>query len=183
MKKYLGYAPAVFFTVLYGFAGFDSVEPIGVLFLACFWISGLILHKGYFAGAVFGALPAIGFIFRGIKMEDGIIDVAVGGVLLAFFVAVGYLLWKKRDEVKTENKEVAVTAIKFALSVGVMFLSTVLAVMMAMALLGIGIKVYLVFFAIFALPSLLLPLIWLKKRKKSLLYGLQLLLSWWLLWA
>ena len=57
MRKILGYLPAAGFTVYYLYAGLLTGAgmqfPMVLLWLACFWASAFLLHKGLFWGGVF----------------------------------------------------------------------------------------------------------------------------------
>lgn len=171
MRKYLGYIPAVIFTVICGVVGIDSAEPFFFLWLASLWCGGFILHKGFFQGAVFGVFPAVCIIVTGAEKQVEYyknIEIIVGVLLLAFFVLLGAWLWKKRNViVKAENKEIAVTALKFALSAVALFASSIAAIIIGLTLNRFN--DFLVGVAVFAVPTVLLMLIWLKKTKKLII--------------
>ena len=89
MKKYLGYIPAIFFLTFYLFAGLTGASmALGMilLWLACFLISGVLLHKGLFWGGVFGALPALHMISRAGS------EILIGAILLVFYIGLGIYL-------------------------------------------------------------------------------------------
>ena len=65
MKKYLGYIPAVFFLTFYLFSGLTGVSmAMGMIliWLACFLIAAVLLHKGIIWGGIIGAFPALHMI-------------------------------------------------------------------------------------------------------------------------
>lgn len=180
MIKYLGYIPASIFTVLCGIAGFDSVEPIWYFWLAVLWCGAIVLHKGFFWGALFGVFQAVHFIFMCIQ-ADGTrleLELAVGVLILAFYIFAGIWQWKKRNSIeKTENKKVAFTMLKFVLSFLALFASSVAAVFMGLCFFHDGIADFLVYIAIFGLPVILLSLIWFKKTKKHIVVYLSAVLA------
>ena len=62
-----------------------------LIWLACFLIAAVLLHKGIVWGGVFGAVPALHMIYRGGS------EVLIGVALLLFYLGLGIFLWKKRD--------------------------------------------------------------------------------------
>ena len=83
MKKYLGYIPLVFFLTFYLFSGLTGVSmALGMIsiWLTCFLIAAVLLHKGIIWGGIFGAFPAVHMIYRGGS------EVLIGIVLLLFYV-------------------------------------------------------------------------------------------------
>ena len=171
MKKYLGYIPAVFFLTFYllaGLTGSSMVLSMILLWLACFLMAAALLHKGIIWGGVFGAFPALHMICRGGS------ELLIGVVLLLFYLGLGIYLWKKRDAdaPATSNKEVLVFFAKIALTVLVVVISAYTAVIGGMILMSEGIHQVFVYIGMLVIPSLLLPLIWLKKRKKFLIIWL-----------
>lgn len=179
MKKYIGYIPAVLFTAFYLFVGITgaSFTLSGVIiWLACFWISALLLHKGLFWGGIFGLFPAVHMIYMGTKETGQVIDIEIplGIALLLFYVIYGVFLWKKRsaDEYRTENSEVIKTAVKLLLSAAVIFITAYAGFVFILVLSSEGLNGVLVSVSICLIPSLFLPLIWLKKRKKFIIIWL-----------
>ena len=171
MRKYIGYIPAAFFTVFYLFEMFmsGSLEMSMILiWLACFWISALLLHKGFFWGGIPGALPAVHMIHMGTQYTGQTINIEIplGIVLLLFYGILGFYLWKKRNVTqKVKNKEILVVILKLILTAVAVFISMYMAIVSFMVLSSMQINTVLATIAMFVLPSLLLPLIWLKKRK------------------
>lgn len=54
MRKYIGYVPAVLFTAFYlmvGITGASFTMSVVLIWLICFWISGVLFHKGLFWGS------------------------------------------------------------------------------------------------------------------------------------
>lgn len=165
MKKYLGYIPAVFFLAFYLFSGLTGVSmAMGMIliWLACFLIAAVLLHKGIIWGGVFGAFPALHMIYRGGS------EVLIGIVLLLFYAGLGIYLWKKRDvdAPAASGKEVLVFFAKIVLTVLVVVASGYIAVIGGMILMSEGIHQAFVYVGMVVVPALLLPLIWLKKKKK-----------------
>ena len=67
MKKYIGYIPAALFTAFYltaGLTGASITMSMALLWVACFWIAALLLHKGLVWGCVFGVIPGLNMILR-----------------------------------------------------------------------------------------------------------------------
>lgn len=168
MKKYIGYIPPVFFLTFYllsGLTGVSMAMAMILIWLGCFLIAAVLLHKGIVWGGVFGAFPALHMIYRGGS------EVLIGVVLLLFYLGLGIYLWKKRDadEPATSNTEVPVFFAKIALTVLVVVVSGYAAIIGGMILMVEGVHQVLAYIGMAVLPSLLLPLIWLKKRKKFLI--------------
>ncbi len=168
MKKYIGYLPPVLFLTFYLLAGLTGVSmamAMILIWLACFLIAAVLLHKGIIWGGVFGVFPALHMIYRGGS------DVLIGVALLLFYLGLGIYLWKKRDAdaPATSNKEVLVFFAKIALTVLVIVVSGYAAVIGGMILLSEGIHQVFAYIGMLVLPSFALPMIWLKKRKKFLM--------------
>jgi len=171
MKKYLGYIPAVFFLAFYLFSGLTGVSmAMGMIliWLACFLIAAVLLHKGILWGGVFGVFPALHMIYRGGS------EILVGAVLLLFYGGLSVYLWKKRDAdaPAATGKEVLVFFAKIALTVLVVVASGYIAVIGGMIFMSEGIHQAFIYVGMLVIPSLLLPLIWLKKKKKFLIIWL-----------
>ena len=171
MKKYLGYIPAVFFLAFYLFSGLTGVSmAMGMIliWLACFLIAAVLLHKGILWGGVFGVFPALHMIYRGGS------EILVGAVLLLFYGGLSVYLWKKRDAdaPAATGKEVLVFFAKIVLTVLVVVASGYIAVIGGMILMSEGMHQVFAYIGMAVLPSLLLPLIWLKKKKKFLIIWL-----------
>lgn len=179
MKKYIGYIPAILFSAFYlivGFAGAGLELSMILLWLACFWISALLLHKGLFWGGVFGIFPAIHMIYMGTQETGQVIDIEIplGIVLVLFYVFIGIYFWRRRKvkAPKVENKEIIIVIVKVALTIGATMASAYAGVLLGLILTAEGINMVISYIGMFVLPSLLFPLIWLKKRKKFFLIWL-----------
>ena len=165
MKKYIGYIPAILFLSLYLFVGLTGASlalAMILIWLACFMIAAVLLHKGIVWGGVFGALPALHMIVR------GDIETLIGIALLLFYLILGICLWKKRDADApvASNKEVLVFFAKIALTAVAIMASAYAAVIGGMILISEGVHQVLAYIGMLILPSFALPMIWLKKRKK-----------------
>ena len=176
MRKYIGYIPPILFTAFYfisRFTGAGLIMPVVLLWLACFWMSALLLHKGMFWGGVFGLLPAVHMIYTGTQYSGQFIQIEIplGIILIIFYILLGFYLWKKRntDAIKVENKEILTILLKVVLTIAVVVVSFYTAIISGMILLSENIFAPFAYIAMFVLPSLFLPLIWLKKRKKFFL--------------
>jgi len=139
-----------------------------LIWLACFLVAAVLLHKGIIWGGVFGAFPSLHMIYRGGS------EILIGSALLLFYVGLGIYLWKKRDAdvPATSTKEVLVFFAKIALTVLVVVASGYAAVIGGMILMSEGIHQVFVYIGMLVLPTLLLPLIWLRKKKKVLIIWL-----------
>ena len=171
MRKYLGYIPLVFFLTFYLLSGLTGVSmAMGMIlrWLACFLIAAVLLHKGIIWGGIFGAFPAVHMIYRGGS------EVWIGIVLLLFYAGLGVYLWKKRDAdaPATTGKEVLIFFAKIALTVLVVVASGYIAVIGGMILISEGVHQAFAYVGMLVVPSLCLPLIWLKKKKKFLIIWL-----------
>ena len=165
MKKYLGYIPAILFLSLYLFSwltGASMMFSMILIWLVCFLLAAVLLHKRIIWGGVFGAFPALHMIYR------GDIEILIGIALLVFYLGLGIYLWKNRDadEPASSNKEVLVFFAKIILTVLVLIASGYIAVIGGMILMSEGVHQVFAYIGMAVLPSLLLPLIWLKKKKK-----------------
>ena len=179
MKKYIGYVPAILFTAFYfmtGLTGASLALSMVLIWITCFWIAALLLHKGLFWGGVFGLFPALHMIYMGTQYTGQVINIEIplGLVLLLFYVILGFYLWTKRgdDTPKVENKEILVLLIKMALTLVTIMTSVYAAVFSGLILISEGVHQELAYMSMLVLPSLLLPLIWLKKRKKFIIMWL-----------
>ena len=179
MRKYIGYIPAILFTGFYllvGLTGASMVMSMILIWLACFWISAFLLHKGLFWGGIFGLVPGLHMIYMGTQYTGQIINIEIplGIVVLLFYVIFGFYLWKKKDieAPKVENKEVLIMLVKIALTVVAIIASTYAAVVSGMILISEGVHQAFAYIGMLVLPSLLLPLIWLKRRKKFIVIWL-----------
>lgn len=180
MRRYIGYIPAVLFTAFYLFSGLSGVSltmPMIVFWLVCFWVSAFFLHKGLFWGGVFGFIPAINMLYMGGGYRGQVINIEIplGVLLLLFYVFFGIYLWKKRSDAsdpKVETKEIVLLAVKFLLTIAVIMISAYIGVLSSLILTSEGIHSAIVFVGALLLPSLLFPLIWLKKRKRFFLIWL-----------
>lgn len=173
MTKYVGYIPAVIFTGFYlcaGLTGAGLAMSMILIWLTCFWLSAFLLHKGLFWGGVFGIFPAIHMIYMGTQYTGQVINIEMplGIALLLFYVIFGFYLWKKRDAngAKVENKEILIVLLKFILTAATIFVSTYVGLLFALLLMPEEINIVISYIGMFLLPALLLPLIWLKWRKK-----------------
>ena len=171
MKKYLGYIPAILFLSLYLFSwltGASMMFSMILIWLACFLLAAVLLHKRIIWGGVFGAFPALHMIYR------GDIEILIGIALLVFYLGLGIYLWKNRDadEPASSNKEVLVFFAKIILTVLVLIASGYTAIIGGMILISEGIHQVFAYIGMLVIPSLCLPLIWLKKRKKFLIIWL-----------
>ena len=91
MKKYLGYIPAALFTIFYlltGLTGAISAIPMVLIWLGCFYIAAVLLHKGIIWGGVFGLFPALHMIYRGGS------EILIGIAIILFYLILGIYLWK-----------------------------------------------------------------------------------------
>lgn len=173
MRKYIGYIPAVLFTAFYlmiGITGGSFTISMVLLWLVCFWISGVLLHKGWFWGGIFGLFPAFHMMYMGTQYTGQVINIEIplGVALLLFYAGFGFYLWKKRDAdvPKASNKEVFVFLGKIALTGIVLAASAYAAVLGGMILISEGVHQALAYIGMLVVPTLFLPLIWLRKKKK-----------------
>ena len=178
MRKLIGYIPAVLFTAFYlyvGMTGAGLTLSMILIWLACFWLSAFFFHKGLFWGGVFGLVPGVHMIYMSTQYTGQVINIEfpLGIILILFYGIYSLYLWKKRNDIpKTENKEIVMMVVKVALTIGAIMASAYVAVLSALVLTSEGINSVISFIAMLVLPSLILPLIWLKKRKKFFLIWL-----------
>lgn len=167
MKKYIGYIPAALFTAFYltaGLTGASITMSMALLCLAFFWIAAFMLHKGLIWGSVFGVIPGLNMILRAGS------DLIIGIAVLLFYIILGICLWKKRDSDTPEvsNKEELILFAKLPLTVITVIVSVYAAIVFGMILIAEGVHQVFAYLGMLVLPTLILPLIWLKKRKKFL---------------
>ena len=177
MRKYIGYIPAVLFTAFYIFMGFvANIFPVSavLIWLVCFWLSAFFLHKGLFWGGIFGIFPGVHMIYMSTQYTGQVINIEMplGIAILLFYAIFGFYLWRKRNEVKVENKEIFTMVIKTALTIAVIMISAYVGIISGFVLLSEGINSVVALIGVLVIPSLFLPLIWLKKRKKFFLVWL-----------
>ena len=171
MRKFTGYIPAALFTGFYLLSGLTGVRitmSMLLVWLVCFWLSAFFLHKGLFWGGIFGLFPALNMIFMGTQYTGPVINVEIllGIILILFYGILGFYLWKKRDDIpKAGTKEIVIMVVKVALTVAVVMASAYIAVISGMILISEGINQAFAYIGMLVIPSLFLPLIWLKKRK------------------
>lgn len=108
MRKYIGYIPAILFTGFYllvGLTGASMVMSMILIWLACFWISAFLFHKGLFWGGIFGLIPGLHMIYMGTQYTGQVINVEIplGIVVLLFYVIFGFYLWKKKDTERNQG--------------------------------------------------------------------------------
>lgn len=178
MRKLIGYIPAVLFTAFYlyvGMTGAGLTMSMVLIWLACFWLSAIFLHKGLFWGGVFGLVPGIHMIYMstGFTGQGINIEMLLGIILILFYGIYGFYLWKKRNDIpKADNKEIIIMIVKIALTVAVLMATAYFGMICVMILAYEGIHPVLTGIGAFVIPSLFLPLIWLRKRKKFFLIWL-----------
>ena len=165
MKKYIGYIPAVFFAVFYlmvGITGGSFAVAMALLWVVCFFVAAVLLHKGIFWGGAFGAFPALHMI------SHGGIEILIGIILLLFYTGLGISLWKNRnvDAPAASNKEALIFFGKIVLTVLALAASAYAAILGGMILISEGVHPALAYMGMLVVPTLSLPLIWLKKRKR-----------------
>jgi len=178
MRKLIGYIPAVLFTAFYlyvGITGRGLTLSMILIWLACFWLSAFLLHKGLFWGGAFGLIPGIHMIYMSTQYTGQVINIEMplGIILILFYVIYGFYLWKKRIDIpKTENKEILMMVVKIALTIVFLMIWGYFGIVGVIILSSEGIHPVLTGISAFILPSLFLPLIWLKKIKKFFLIWL-----------
>ena len=171
MKKYLSLIPPVFFLTLYLLSVLTGVQPVLSTFLvwfACYLVAAVLFHKGIAWGSVFGILPSLQMIY------DGGLEMLIGIALVLFYACLGIYLWKKRDAdaPPSSSREVLLFFAKIMLTVLSLLVSGYVAVFGGLLLMSAGIHLAFVCIGSLVIPTLLLPLIWLKKRKKFLIIWL-----------
>ena len=178
MRKLIGYIPAVLFTAFYlyvGMTGAGLTMSMVLIWLACFWLSAFFLHKGLFWGGAFGLLPGVHMIYMSTQYTGQVINIEMplGIILILFYGIYGFYLWKKRNDIpKPENKEIVIMVVKIALTIAVLMVTAYSGILGAMILTSEGIHPVITGIGAFVIPTLFLPLIWLKKRKKFFLIWL-----------
>ncbi len=102
MRKVIYFLPAILFTLFYGFIGvamsFKSISPIVILWLLLFAVSGCLLTKKVFWGALLGMLPAIHLIYMSTEETGQVVNIELpsGIIILCFYGICGYLLYKRK---------------------------------------------------------------------------------------
>lgn len=178
MRKFIGYIPFIIFGLIYTFSLFSQVMSIAYLWLFIFLISGLLLHKGLFWGGAPGIIPAIHLIYMGLFdhpyrfYDTSNINLIAGVAVIIFYCVYGFWLWKNKDKISVSNREIAFTILKLVLTFVALFISLYLGIVLIMILSGQGYNDVLIVIGALVFPSLAMPLIWLKKRKKFIIIWL-----------
>ena len=105
MKRYIFFAPAAVFTVLYSwvivFIGFSSLAPYVFIWVLLFFLSGVFLDKGMCWGGLLGLLPSIHMMYMS-TIDTGQIlhvELPVGIVLAVFYLACcGFVFYKNKKQ-------------------------------------------------------------------------------------
>ncbi|MEG2234792.1 MAG: hypothetical protein RRZ42_09220 [Oscillospiraceae bacterium] len=99
MKKLWFFIPAVVFTLLYGWLalyGIGAIHPVVAVWLALFWIAGVLLSKTMFWGGLLGVIPALHLIYMGTQETGQIIsETPIGIVVLLYYAVCIYFVYKK----------------------------------------------------------------------------------------
>ena len=123
MRKYMGYIPAIIFSVIFlvsrlTVSGFASAPHI--FWLACFFLSAILMHKGIIWGGIPGLIPSIHMIVMGISQPEKAlnIEIIIGIALILFYISLGLHLWKRRntEEPEIPTKEIIGVFLKIVLS-------------------------------------------------------------------
>ncbi|MDD4726400.1 MAG: hypothetical protein PHR70_06395 [Tissierellia bacterium] len=97
MRKIVFYVPAIIYAILYGvvaISNIGTISPYVIVWLALFFISGLILNKNVFWGSLLGALPAIHLTYMGTQQTGQIInEMPIGIVVLIFYIICGCFVY------------------------------------------------------------------------------------------
>ena len=168
MKKYLSLIPPVFFLTVYLLSVLTGVQLVLSTFLvwfACYLVAAVLFHKGIAWGSVFGILPSLQMIY------EGGLETLIGIALVLFYACLGIYLWKKRDAdtPPSSSMEFLLFFSKIMLTVLSLFVSSYAAVFGGLLFMSAGIHLAFVCIGSLVMPALLLPLIWLKKRKRFLI--------------
>ena len=166
MKKYLGYIPAILFFAFYllaGLFGTGMALSVFLLWLGCFLIAAVLLHKGIFCVGILGALPALHAIYTGS-------GTAIVIIIAVYYIIISIYLFRSRDKDSKAltKQDIGAFFTNVVLTVIVLILCAYVAVIGGMILMASGVHYILAYAGMLVLPTLLLPLIWLKNRKKFL---------------
>lgn len=103
LKKWLFFIPAIVFTFFYGWLALDgigAIHPVVFVWLALFWISGILLSKTVLWGGLFGAIPGIYFVYMGTQEAGQIIsETPIGVVVLLYFAMCTYCVYKMKQKI------------------------------------------------------------------------------------
>lgn len=98
MKKILFYLPAILCIIFYGAVAFIGLafSPIAIVWAALFCVSGFILNKKQFWGALAGMLPAVHILYMGTQETGQVMnETPVGVAVFLFYALCGYLVFRK----------------------------------------------------------------------------------------
>lgn len=99
MKKILFYMPFFVAVIFYGavaFLGGLAVSPVVILWIVLLGISGFVLSRAHFWGALIGALPAVHLIYMGTQDTGQIVkETPIGIMLLIFYIICGIMVYLK----------------------------------------------------------------------------------------
>jgi len=168
MKRYLGFIPAgvvLLYSLVTLLFGGEVYWGFTAIWLGCILFAGVLIWRGINWGAVFGFFPAGHMIFRSGP------ELFVGAALVLFYIGLWIYLKKtgKDGDAPGRAQKVLTVIAKLALSALVVVACAYLSVLLALILTSVGVSQVLIWMGITVIPALVLPLIWLKKRKKFLI--------------
>lgn len=106
LKNIFYLIPAIVFTLFYGWLGLDgigAIHPIVLVWLALFWIAGILLSQTVFWGGLLGLIPAVYFIYMGTQETGQIVSqTPIGVITLLYFALCTYCVYKIKQ--KSSNK-------------------------------------------------------------------------------
>ena len=106
MKKVVFHIPTILFAVLFGLMtiilGVNSISSIVIIWITLFLVSGLLLSKDKFWGAIFGMLPGIHWIYMSTQETGQAIDIELplGITVLIFYILSGIFIFYKKNQTK-----------------------------------------------------------------------------------
>lgn len=99
MKRIVFLIPAIISTIFYGYLALDGIgalHPVVAVWMAMFWIAGVLLNNGMYWGGLFGLIPAVCFIYMGTQETGQIIsETPIGIIVLLYYAVCIYLVYKK----------------------------------------------------------------------------------------
>lgn len=100
MKRILYFIPAIVGCVFYGIMALAfELEPIAFLFLALLILSGIIMYKGKWWGAIFGLGAGVWLMCLDLKATGQIImQWPIGLVIAVYFIVCGGVLFAKNNK-------------------------------------------------------------------------------------
>lgn len=166
MRKYMGYLPVLLYLLMDFLGGYSFGTPMALIRILCFLLSAVLLHKGFFWGGAPGALFAVYHMIEAARRGAyvGYTDI----LLIVFYVVYGLFLFTVDKSPKTQK--IWYVLLRMIGTVAFIFVGFYAGIVKWLIFSSIGIHAVLSAIGVLILPSLGVPLLWLKKKKKFMMF-------------